>query len=603
MKIHIVKKGDTLYLIGQKYGVSVEEIQKLNPNLTNPHNLLIGTKVKVPSPAGKPSAPELIHKYKVKLGDTLWKLSKAWGVSLQELIKANPQITDPAKLKEGDTVHIPKPSTPAPLTAEHKAESHTGHAGKKNTAVIPKAETAPVAKPETMVEAKPETTVEVEIEKEIVAQPVQPPPPVLPEQPAAKPVEKKPSYGSGYMAPAQHGHHHGKMAGEAVHPFKQEKIPATEALAPLFQLPQMPEMMASTAWPAHHGYSSGYSPEIPGIAGMNAGNAMPGWGAAPMSGGYGAQPTVAGAAQMPSYGMAPMQTMPVNMGGYGGMTEAAGMGGYGAGYDAPVGGVSGGGYGGYGSYGMQPSVFYPAQTAGAADSYGMPAVWPANAMPAGGGYGWDSATAPAATMPGMGYGGAGYMAGAAAGMAGYGAYGAPQVQGVAAQPGYGAMQAAEMAPDYSGAYSYGGGGTWQPQATLPAAASPMPGYAQWGPGMVAGAQPYGQPAWPAQHAGLSAADGYGGAQPAAAGSYSGQLSPVKAQPCGCGERTEPGADVGPDSEEAAPAAGFTVSGPKKPAKTGTASQQRKPSKKAVIRTEARPTVRQYKTSRPWINQN
>lgn len=49
MKIHIVKEGDTLYKLAQKYGVEVEDIIACNPLIANPDELIVGLKVKIPT--------------------------------------------------------------------------------------------------------------------------------------------------------------------------------------------------------------------------------------------------------------------------------------------------------------------------------------------------------------------------------------------------------------------------------------------------------------------------------------------------------------------------------------------------------------------------
>ncbi|WP_020615860.1 LysM peptidoglycan-binding domain-containing protein [Paenibacillus daejeonensis] len=108
MKIHIVKQGDTLYQLAGKYGVTVEELLKLNPNISHPDELQVGMKIKVPSSASKPTDMEIAHQHVVKQGDTLWKLSKAWGVPLGDMIKANPQLKNPNVLLTGEMVNIPK---------------------------------------------------------------------------------------------------------------------------------------------------------------------------------------------------------------------------------------------------------------------------------------------------------------------------------------------------------------------------------------------------------------------------------------------------------------------------------------------------------------
>ena len=45
--------------------------------------------------------------YMISKGDSLWMIAKKFGISLEELIKANPQIKDPNKIHEGETVRIP----------------------------------------------------------------------------------------------------------------------------------------------------------------------------------------------------------------------------------------------------------------------------------------------------------------------------------------------------------------------------------------------------------------------------------------------------------------------------------------------------------------
>ena len=61
--------------------------------------------------------------YTVKTGDTLGKIAKRNGLTLEQLLKANPQIKNPDKIKVGDAVNLPDDSTttantkPLPSTA------------------------------------------------------------------------------------------------------------------------------------------------------------------------------------------------------------------------------------------------------------------------------------------------------------------------------------------------------------------------------------------------------------------------------------------------------------------------------------------------------
>ncbi|QGQ95412.1 LysM peptidoglycan-binding domain-containing protein [Paenibacillus psychroresistens] len=110
MKIHMVKSGDTMYTIAQKYGVKLEQLIATNPQISNPDQIEVGMKVKIPSAAIHEGAPavDYAHKHVVVQGDSLWKISKAWGLSLKELVDANPQLKNPSVLLTGEVVNIPK---------------------------------------------------------------------------------------------------------------------------------------------------------------------------------------------------------------------------------------------------------------------------------------------------------------------------------------------------------------------------------------------------------------------------------------------------------------------------------------------------------------
>ena len=49
--------------------------------------------------------------YKIKAGDTLSKVAKRNGISLAQLLKANPQITNPDRIQVGQVVNLPDTST------------------------------------------------------------------------------------------------------------------------------------------------------------------------------------------------------------------------------------------------------------------------------------------------------------------------------------------------------------------------------------------------------------------------------------------------------------------------------------------------------------
>ncbi|WP_156291186.1 SafA/ExsA family spore coat assembly protein [Oceanobacillus salinisoli] len=51
MKIHVVQKGDTLWELSKQYGVDFEELKQVNSHLASPDMIMPGMKIKIPSTA------------------------------------------------------------------------------------------------------------------------------------------------------------------------------------------------------------------------------------------------------------------------------------------------------------------------------------------------------------------------------------------------------------------------------------------------------------------------------------------------------------------------------------------------------------------------
>ena len=84
MFMYTVKKGDSLWNIARTYGTSVEEIKRIN-YLTN-NNLYVGQVIRIPEMYTKPedmNVPNYIN-YKVVKGDTLYSIARKYGVSVVE---------------------------------------------------------------------------------------------------------------------------------------------------------------------------------------------------------------------------------------------------------------------------------------------------------------------------------------------------------------------------------------------------------------------------------------------------------------------------------------------------------------------------------------
>ena len=98
MEIYVVKQGDTLYKIAQKYNTTVDYIAETN-ELDKDLPLVVGQTIVIVN--DRPST------YTVQANDTLYKIALKFGVPLTELSKANPNITNPLNLQVGTIINIP----------------------------------------------------------------------------------------------------------------------------------------------------------------------------------------------------------------------------------------------------------------------------------------------------------------------------------------------------------------------------------------------------------------------------------------------------------------------------------------------------------------
>ena len=97
--VYIVKKGDSLYSIAQKYNTTVDELRKLNGLTSNIIN--VGQILKLPE---KENIVDY-DLYIVKKGDTLYKIANNYNISVNELKKINNLTSD--TLSIGDQLLVP----------------------------------------------------------------------------------------------------------------------------------------------------------------------------------------------------------------------------------------------------------------------------------------------------------------------------------------------------------------------------------------------------------------------------------------------------------------------------------------------------------------
>lgn len=121
--LHIVKKGETAYSISRAYGITTDELLKENPEtasgLKDGQSLRIKVSMVDTAPVSQQPALPAIFKDESKYiyhvlqpGETLYRLSKTYKVTEDELIKSNPEV-DISKLPVGYEIAIPKTGRPA----------------------------------------------------------------------------------------------------------------------------------------------------------------------------------------------------------------------------------------------------------------------------------------------------------------------------------------------------------------------------------------------------------------------------------------------------------------------------------------------------------
>lgn len=104
MAVHIVRPGENLWIISRMYGVTIQNIFDVN-GLSSASLIIPGLALYIPD------KQPFIRFYKIKAGDTLWKLSGEFQTSIDSILLANPRL-DPNRLNLGQNINIPSPVKP-----------------------------------------------------------------------------------------------------------------------------------------------------------------------------------------------------------------------------------------------------------------------------------------------------------------------------------------------------------------------------------------------------------------------------------------------------------------------------------------------------------
>ena len=142
VKTHTIQQGETLYRLSKMYNVTTDELCAANPGLSI-NNFRAGETIVIPvkGNAAKDSAapvaprqssyeekkPVIVGTHKVQRRESIESICKIYGITQEELIKANPVLQE-TKLKRKMELNIPAPTVKPELTEkensvkEHKQE-------------------------------------------------------------------------------------------------------------------------------------------------------------------------------------------------------------------------------------------------------------------------------------------------------------------------------------------------------------------------------------------------------------------------------------------------------------------------------------------------
>lgn len=106
-QVHRIARGETLYSIAKKYGVTVSLLQSSN-GITDPTRLRSGQKLTIP------------RAHVMRKGDTIYSIGRKYGVNPALILAAN-EIIDPTTVRVGQVLVVPEGGTSAQPRAQAPA--------------------------------------------------------------------------------------------------------------------------------------------------------------------------------------------------------------------------------------------------------------------------------------------------------------------------------------------------------------------------------------------------------------------------------------------------------------------------------------------------
>ena len=110
-QVHELRRGETIYTLARRYGVSADVILEYN-SIDDPTRLPVGAEIRIPGT------------YRVLEGEYIYSIARKLGVDWQELLRSN-GLSATDVVRPGDTLLVPAGSASAAVVADRASGSST----------------------------------------------------------------------------------------------------------------------------------------------------------------------------------------------------------------------------------------------------------------------------------------------------------------------------------------------------------------------------------------------------------------------------------------------------------------------------------------------
>ncbi len=97
--IHVVQRGETLFRIATRYGLTVDELAHVN-SIANPSSIMVGQRLLIPTNGAAP-----VSTHTVNPGETLPSIAQLYGLTIEALVALN-QLADPNTIYVGQVLTV-----------------------------------------------------------------------------------------------------------------------------------------------------------------------------------------------------------------------------------------------------------------------------------------------------------------------------------------------------------------------------------------------------------------------------------------------------------------------------------------------------------------